>query len=165
MRRYIKIGICIVLALLVIGFIFTNSAQPTAASTKVSLDVTEKIETVVAQSGLQDTQEPTTLKPFYVRKAAHVVEFFALGATLFLTAIILHEKLRLQTIWNILSASLFVAVADESVQILSERGPKVQDVLLDFCSAAAAILLCALVYFGIRAVFRFARRHEKKKRG
>lgn len=165
MRRYIKIGICIVLALLVIGFIFTNSAQPTAKSTKASLNVTEKIETLIEKSGLFDTRETNTVNPRYVRKAAHAVEFFTLGAMLFLMTILVHETLRFQNIWNILSASLFVAVADESVQILSERGPKVQDILLDFCSAAAAILLCALVYYGIRAVFRYARCHEKKKRG
>lgn len=151
------------LVLSTVAIIFANSAQPTAASTKVSINVTEKIETVVEQSGLQDTQEPTTLNPLYVRKVAHVVEFFALGATLFLTAIILHEKLRFQTIWNILSISLLVAVTDESIQILSARGPRVQDVLLDFCGAAAAILLCGLVHYGIRVIFRFVPRRVQKR--
>ena len=162
MRRHIKIGICIVLALLVIGFIFTNSAQPTAKSTKASLNVTARIETLIEKSGLLDTQETNMVNPRYVRKAAHAVEFFTLGAILFLMMILVHEKLRFQNIWNILSISLFVAVTDESVQILSERGPRVQDVLLDFCGAAAAIFLCALVYYGIRAVFRFIRCHERK---
>lgn len=151
------------LVLAVIGFIFTNSAQKTATSTKVSLDVTAKIETAVERSGLQDTTLSQNVSPRYVRKAAHAVEFFALGATLFLTAVILHKRLRFQLVWNILAVSLFVAVADESIQILSERGPRVQDVLLDFCGAVTAILLCALVYYGIRAIFRFAHRCAKKR--
>lgn len=163
MKRYIKVGICVMLALAVIGFIFTNSAQKTAESTKVSLDVTAKIETAVERSGLQDTTLSQNVSPRYVRKAAHAVEFFALGATLFLTAVILHKKLRFQAVWNILAVSLFVAVTDESIQILSERGPRVQDILLDFCGAAAAILLCGLVYYGIRAIFRFAHRRAQKR--
>lgn len=165
MKRCIKLGICTVLTLLMIAFIFWNSAQPTSASIQASVRVTEKVETVAEQSGIHDKVLSQRQATHYIRKAAHAIEFFALGALLFLSATVLHKTPRLQTIWNILSVSLLVAVTDEAIQIWSGRGPKVQDVLLDFCGATAAILLCSLVYYGIRAIFRTFRRRRLRLRG
>lgn len=162
MRQKTAKVFCMALVLLTVAFIFYNSAQPVASSDEASENVAEQIVSVLP-SAQDATQTPRGMRAFVqqVRKAAHAVEFFALGAELSVLFYLLHKKLRVQTLWNTVSSALAIAVADESIQILSGRGPKVQDVLLDFCGALAATALCWLLFGMIYAV----RRRKKQKRG
>ncbi|MGN0571776.1 MAG: VanZ family protein [Candidatus Fimenecus sp.] len=142
MKRKIGVGICLFCILLTVAFIFYNSAQPVSKSQKASATVAETIASISPNGG----ETPDGWRSFadYVRKAAHAVEFFVLGIELSLLFFVLFRKHTVQAIWNVLSLALCTAVIDESIQILSGRGPKVQDVLLDFCGA-----LCAIVTVGI----------------
>lgn len=148
------------LVLLTVAVIFYNSAQPVTSSDETSKNVAEQIVSVLP-SAQDATETPRGMREFVqqVRKAAHAVEFFALGAELSVLFYLFHKRLRLQTLWNTVSAALAIAVADESIQILSGRGPRVQDVLLDFCGALAATALCWLLFGVIYAV-----RHRKERR-
>lgn len=145
MKAFFKQGICFLLIFLTVAFIFYNSAQPVEESKEKSASVAETI----APKPKEEYEKPADWRAFvaHVRKAAHAIEFFVLGlelSALFLA--VLHRHSVLQAIWNVLSAALAVAVADESIQILSGRGPKVQDVLLDFCGAAVAMLVSLLIW-------------------
>lgn len=145
MKGIWKKAVCLLLILLTVGFIFYNSVQPVEESKERSTTVAETI----TPTPKSEFEKPADWYAFvlHVRKAAHAVEFFVLGlefSLLFLWAF--QKKHIIQAAWNILSVSLAVAVADESIQILSGRGPKVQDILLDFCGAAAAVCIALLVY-------------------
>ena len=79
------------------------------------------------------------------RKLAHFSEFFLLGLEsnylYFLINGVKKERLA-----EVISAGLFVAVIDESIQILSKRGPAVVDVLIDYSGyiLATAIFFCVI---------------------
>ena len=79
------------------------------------------------------------------RKLAHFSEFFLLGLEInylyFLINGVKKERLA-----EVISAGLFVAVIDESIQILSKRGPAVVDVLIDYSGyiLATAIFFCVI---------------------
>lgn len=149
MCKYVKQGICLLLIFLTVAFIFYNSAQPVEESKEKSASVAETI----TPKPKDEYEKPADWRAFvaHVRKAAHAIEFFVLGAELSVLLLILLPNRRwVQAIWNTISSALAVAVTDESIQILSGRGPKVQDVLLDFCGAAAAVavvlLFCGVVH-------------------
>lgn len=145
MYKYVKQGVCLFLILLTVAFIFFNSAQPVEASKERSANVAE----FLTPTPKNEYEQPADWREFvaHVRKSAHAIEFFALGvelSVLFFWAF--SPKHMPQAVWNTLSAALTVAVADESIQILSGRGPKVQDVLLDFCGAAVAASVSLLLW-------------------
>lgn len=160
MREHIKRGICLLLILLTAAFIFYNSAQPVEASKEKSASVAETITPKPKEA----YEKPADWRAFVsaVRKGAHAVEFFALGSELSLLFLwAFRPKSVWQAGWNSLSAALAIAVADESIQILSGRGPKVQDVLLDFCGAAAATAVFLLIW----GMVRICRRKGRFKKG
>ena len=87
-----------------------------------------------------------------VRKIAHFVEYFVLGAEL--TYFFNRKKLpqlpsAVSGIILPLGISLTVASIDETIQIFSNRGPMLSDVLLDFCAALTAYIIIRII---LRAV-------------
>lgn len=147
MKHKISIAVCVLLIVVTVGFVFNNSSKPTAESQQASAVVAETIEEVAQKTNSNETQT-TLVSVRYLRKAAHAVEFFALGLELAAFSLLVgRRKYSFQKLWNVVSVSLLVAVADESIQILSGRGPKVQDVLLDFCGAAVGIALVLLLHY------------------
>ena len=147
MKHKFSVAICVILIVLTVGFVFNNSAKPTAESQQASAVVAETIQEV-AQKTTSNEGQTTLVSVRYLRKAAHAVEFFALGLELAAFSIIIgRRKYSFQKFWNVLSMALAVAVADESIQIFSGRGPKVQDVLIDLGGAAVGILLTLLVHY------------------
>ena len=81
---------------------------------------------------------------YFVRKAAHFCEFGLLGCELMLL-LGLGSGVRLQSLSNAAFAALLTAVTDETIQIFSERGSQVQDVVLDFSGALTGILFVSLL--------------------
>lgn len=79
-----------------------------------------------------------TISEHFIRKLAHFSEFALLGAELycwfgrFLMGI---------------THGLFAALADESLQMLSDRSAEVKDVLLDFSGVIFGAALCMLVIY------------------
>ena len=105
-------------------FIWSNSLVGRENSAQMSGDLVAWLE------GLLNTE----ISELFIRKVAHFCEYAVLG---FLYGIKFRQGRRNgQWIYNYGMAGLATAVADESIQILSGRGPMVADVLLDFCSFA-----------------------------
>ena len=78
-----------------------------------------------------------------VRKLAHFCEFFILGIELQLFFSLL--KSRKSAFLLALSHGLFTALADETIQIFSGRGPMIQDVWLDFSGVIVGSLIAVAV--------------------
>lgn len=142
----INIIILTILIIATIAFIWSNSLQSIPESQERSLGMMVKItpvlEVFVGKGNVTD---------HLVRKLAHFIEFGALGCELVLL-LALHCRLRVQTVVNCLFVCLTVAVTDETIQIFSNRGSQVQDVLLDFAGACTGIAFVLAVYWLVRIV-------------
>lgn len=131
-----------ILSLLLICFIFSNSAQPREKSAAQSMSIVSILKPFL------DPHDRIQEGVFhnYIRKAAHFAEFAALGFSLMGLSDCLPWKRKKQRLLMPLLASLFVAVTDEIIQIFSPlRGPGVKDVLLDFCGAAFGVACMAVL--------------------
>lgn len=143
-----------------VAVIWFNSAMPVPVS-KAQSNMTEQlIENVV----------PTEVPIFdyivsHLRKSAHVIEYGLLEVFVFLMFVIFpkHRKktedkknslLSIQKLWNMLTVPLAVAVTDESIQILSGRGPLISDVLIDMLGAVCAMGICFLCWFAAKKIKR-----------
>ena len=137
-----------------LSFIFGNSLLPKGESASVSGGVQGMIEAIVG--------EDSPIAEFfrlYLRKIAHITEFALLAIEVTLLRF-LYDKRSLSFFIHSLSFGLFVAVTDESLQILSDRGPSVSDVLLD----ASGYLVLAFVTEGIImfTLYAMKKRAERK---
>lgn len=127
----------IVLLLLTLCFIWGNSLLGPARSTGMSRAVLRSQRPLLSLFGLNIYDDT------WLRKAAHFGEFGLLGAELMLL-FALNAGRSLQSFCNGAGASLLVAVSDESLQILTGRYARVEDILLDFSGALAGLLLVLL---------------------
>ncbi len=143
MKKTLPRVICIILIFITVIFIFYNSAQPVKKSSETSSNVAQSISPIEKEE--YETPKDWRIFVNLVRKGAHVAEFFVLGTEVSVLVLFLYGKRTIQALLNMSSFCLAVAVADESIQILSKRGPLVQDVLLDFFSAETVILFCFLI--------------------
>ena len=114
-------------------FILSNSMVGKEGSASLSRTVTAWLNGI----GIPVTEH-------FVRKAAHFCEFGLLGCELMLL-FWLRSGVRFQNLCNAAFAALLSAVTDETIQIFSDRGSQVQDVVLDFSGALTGILLVNLI--------------------
>lgn len=140
-KQNIQRLILIILILLTLVFIWGNSMQPIKDSQEKSLSIVKVVkpilEPIVGKGNVTD---------HLVRKLAHFTEFGVLGCELMLLSSI-RKRRGIQSIVNCLFAVLSVAVIDETIQIFSNRGSQVQDVLLDFAGAVTGILFIILIHW------------------
>lgn len=85
------------------------------------------------------------------RKLAHVFEYFSFTIIFNLLAFAL-KKYNVKTIFWSLSVGLFVAVIDESFQILSKRVPCINDVIIDFIGVLIATALFFAFIFLVKKI-------------
>jgi len=90
------------------------------------------------------------------RKIAHVVEYVGVGL-LFNLLILALGKYDIKTSFWSLSIGLFIGVIDESLQILSKRGPEVYDILVDFLG----VLIVTAVFMGVYFIIQKANKKPK----
>ena len=129
------------LVLLTLAFIWGNSLLPRTESQEISRGLLAELCAALEHVGLHlDPQND-----HWLRKLAHFGEFGLLGAEL-CTLLFLNRRARPQGFVNCAFAGLAVAVTDEALQLISNRGSQVQDVLLDFAGFLAGFLLCGLVW-------------------
>ena len=136
------------------AFIFGNSLEPVEKSLESS-------------NGIYDTVKPTLDAVFgegkvtssVFRQSAHFIEFFILGlevAVLYYVAFDLKKER-----WvDLVSAGLFVAVIDESLQMLTDRGPEIPDVLIDYSGYLIAVICIVALTFIIKYIKK--KKNEKK---
>ena len=138
--RLIRGSIFAILSLLLICFIFSNSAQPREESAAQSMSIVRILKPILDPYG----RISEDVFHNYVRKAAHFTEFAALGFSVMGLSDCLPWKRKKQRLAMPLLISLLVAMTDEVIQIFSPlRGPGVKDVLLDFCGAAFGVACMA----------------------
>lgn len=133
-RKRMFIGVLLLLVL-TLGLIWGHSAESWEDSHERSMKIADSISgPVIRLFGLEIESE------YLLRKGAHFAEFALLGCELALL-MLLRQRSSLQDLINCLFCGLLAAVIDESIQILSDRGSSLKDVLLDFSGVIAGSLL------------------------
>ena len=128
------------LVFLTLAFIWGNSLLPRTESQEISRGLLAELCAALEHVGLHiDPQND-----HWLRKLAHFGEFGMLGAELGLL-LCLNRRQSVQGFVNCAFAGLAVAVTDEALQLISNRGSQVQDVLLDFAGFLTGLLLCGLL--------------------
>lgn len=128
------------LVLLTLAFIWGNSLLPRTESQEISRGLLAELCAALEHVGMHlDPQND-----HWLRKLAHFGEFGMLGAELGLL-LCLNRRQSVQGFVNCAFAGLAVAVTDEALQLISNRGSQVQDVLLDFAGFLTGLLLCGLL--------------------
>lgn len=132
--------VLVLLLALTLAFIWGNSLLPWTESQEISRGLLAELCAALETVGLHlDPQND-----HWLRKMAHFGEFAVLGAEL-CALLFLNRRVRLQGFVNCAFAGLAVAVTDEALQLLSNRGSQVQDVLLDFAGFLTGLLLCGMI--------------------
>ena len=132
--------VLVLLLALTLAFIWGNSLLPRTESQEISRGLLAELCAALEHVGLHiDPQND-----HWLRKLAHFGEFGLLGAEL-CTLLFLNRRARPQGFVNCAFAGLAVAVTDEALQLISNRGSQVQDVLLDFAGFLTGLLLCGLL--------------------
>lgn len=150
---YMKLGNVkiwvIVLSLALIGitvFILSNSLLDFEASHSSSGAI---IDTIMPD-GTKDVLIDDKTVEYYVRKAAHFLEYSLLGFAAISLSFVL-TSLTKQNVY--VGFSLFyvlaIAVLDEHIQSLSDRSSSTFDILLDFSGSLFGILLSSVIFFCI----------------
>ncbi len=154
LRFYLKILFATVI-LATLLFIFINSALPPAKSAEQS----SKVENIITSIIPPDT----SLGQFvikYIRKIAHFTEYGMLGIE-FALMIRLLAKRKNKCAALSLAVPLFVGFVDESIQILSKRGPSISDVWIDI---GGYIFFGSIAYFSaclIELVYKKTRQEKQ----
>lgn len=151
-----RIGIIVItiLILLTVCYIFFNSLQTGVDSVERSKGISDTVQSVIDPD---NTIEPTDFHRS-VRKMAHFMEFFGLGAVLYLLTVIVSRKLVGVFTFCPLFLALAIAVTDEYIQSFTERTSSAKDILIDFGGA-----LCGMTLILIGAVIY--KKIEEKSRG
>ena len=137
MRKLTKMqAISLLVSLFIVLFIFVNSSLPADESAETSGGLLGFINGIFAFLGLEFELSHNAL-----RKIAHFVEFFTVGAAFMWTTAAFTKNIGAHII-KPLFASLSVAVIDETIQFFPPgRSSQLSDVILDFAGAFCAIML------------------------
>ena len=157
MRPKFLLVLFTLLTVLATGFIWSNSLKDSKASYVQSDAIMEIVEPILTPVIRQDTEEATEKKlSFVVRKAAHFVEFAALGicAGGFVMSLSAPKKRSFWLFGPVIC--LVVAGCDEYIQSFTDRTSSLKDVALDMCGSITGLLVVAIV------VFLWKRRKELK---
>ena len=141
-KRKIFVLIISVLIALTLAFIWGNSCLPKAQSAESSSEAQGIIQTVLDSVFGEDT---VYVDEFHIRKLAHFAEFFALGAEFALLIIALNKE-NYKSYLTLLPIGLFVGAVDESIQVFSDRGAAVLDVLIDFSGYLTAVAVFVIIF-------------------
>ncbi len=154
--RILRVAVPLLLTLLWLGFIFSNSLKDAAASSEQSGKVHEIVNEVASAVGVE---EPVSEES--VRTLAHLTEFAILGALLCLDVWALglspfYAKHRFDVFWLLtaLPACFLLACIDEALQTFSEgRACDFRDVLTDTEGAALGVVLFLALFLLCRLAF------------
>ena len=133
--------VLILLVALTLSFIWGNSLISRTESQDLSRGLLGQICAALETVGVHIDPE----NDHWLRKLAHFCEFGLLGAEL-CALMLLNRRVCPQSYVNCAFAGLAVAVTDEALQLISNRGSQVQDVLLDFAGFAVGLLLCGTMW-------------------
>ena len=138
-----KRAVLIIISLLWLAFIFSNSLRNASSSAEQSHQVAGAVDKVISifttNGGLN-----TEFLFFIVRKIAHFAEFFILSALISLTFSSFTEKMSAITPLTLILCAM-VCIGDELLQLFAPgRSCSVYDMLLDFSGGVMAFILFAI---------------------
>ncbi len=126
-----KVKIHLISTILIMLFIFLQSAMPAAVSDLESGFIVSRLA--------EWLQADEDLVSFVVRKSAHFTEFLILGVSLFLTVRDLRKRASFWIPWAI---GAVYAVSDEIHQyFVPGRSCEVRDMIIDACGVAAGVAI------------------------
>ena len=142
-KKHLVISVILTLiTLMIIAFIFSNSLTVAEQSDKESGAALINI-----QNFLSFFKIPVKLTDAFVRKAAHFVEFFALGTMLCITIFYYRFNQKHGLAFTPI-IGLSVAITDELLQLKTQgRSASVFDVLLDFSGVLCALLIISFIIY------------------
>lgn len=159
MLRFLLKPLSFLPALCMMYLIFSFSAQTGVQSSHLSLKISAKIVSVanrVLELGLDSAQTAHYVQSihYYVRKLAHVTEYFLLAVSISLPLYVY----RLRGFWLVIAAGIFCvgfACLDEYHQsFVAGRGPSAHDVVIDSIGIFTGIYLTRMLGFiGRRTIF------------
>lgn len=139
-RRKLIIVVFSALVLLISVFIFVNSSMDYEASHSSSGAIADIIRPGESLADREQTE-------FTIRKLAHLVEYFVLGASVTALCISLDRFCGRKFYGCALFYSLLVAVLDEYIQSFTGRGSTVSDILLDLVGITLGFLLTFAAFY------------------
>ena len=158
--RYLLKPLSFLPAIVVMYLIFSLSAQDGASSAELSRRISHKVVVMADETLGQEWSEAqiqyyTERIHYYVRKTAHVTEYFVLAVTVAFPLYVYG----IRGLWLVFFAGIFcVAFAglDEYHQsFVAGRGPSIRDVAIDSIGVLPGILLVRIVGFiGRKTIFR-----------
>lgn len=131
--------IYVIYLILLISFIFFNSALNREASSEQSGRVLRFINSFFESVGI-----PIRVSSLFVRKTAHFIEYFVLGAS-FKYFFALFRNISIKNAVYSSYCSTLVAMADETIQYFSGRGSMLLDVWLDSFAAFISVIIFYLI--------------------
>ena len=136
----------LVFAILTTAFIFSNSLQVAEVSSGQSGTI---VKAIVQAAKSIKMNLPEEMLVTFVRKCAHITEFFLLG--LFWSGVfITNGAIFLNRLIYVLFIGLFTACCDEFIQFFVDgRGSLVSDVFIDFSGIVLAVLAGLLIEYSI----------------
>ena len=147
MRAKVGFLVFALLSVLLTGFIFSNSLKPAGESHAQSGRVMDLVRPILVPAIIhEETEEETEQKlSFVVRKAAHFIEFGALGVCVggaFASLSIIRKKKHF-----IVPGAICIAIAccDEIIQSFTGRTNSLKDVALDSCGSICGLIFVACV--------------------
>ena len=146
-----RLTVFLVLAVIVTGFIFYNSLQNSEKSNKASGVIEEVVEPIVDKVAGENVVDVH----YFVRKSAHLIEFFALGLVVMGAVVTVGWKFAGYGLFYVLA----VAVTDEYIQSFSDRTSSVKDILIDFTGSVMGFAVCSLTVL----VFLLLKNNVKRK--
>lgn len=148
-KIYVYRVVVIVLTVLLMGVIFSLSADSAEASDAKSEVISDSvISRILSSFSLDDRQieKVTTVTVLIVRKTAHFCEYAALGGSLCLCCQSFYKRNRFSFAVSQIVGSLY-AVSDELHQyFVPGRSCQISDMLLDSFGVAAGIMAVLLVF-------------------
>jgi len=133
-------------------FIFSNSMLSGEDSNQKSGVIVEIIRPIIDPDGHMATYEIQ----YIVRKTAHFMEFFILGASLTVISFLFGKKVFSPWLFMPMFFTLAAAVADEFVQSFTGRTSLVSDIVIDFSGGMSGIVLTIIIY----AIFLAIKKHK-----
>ncbi len=162
-----RIVLCLLLGVMILGnmaMIFGFSSEDREASGDRSHGITETVVQIIIKDfeSLTPEEQEQKIQEFHVpiRKIAHFCEFGLLGllTAAFMTTLGKGKK----WLWWVIPTAfcLSYAITDEVHQMFTERGPAVEDVLLDFSGSLAGICVLHLMVMLVCHI-RYKRKAER----
>lgn len=140
--RYLSLALFIAATV----FIFTNSAQTADVSSGQSRPFVMFIKGIIAK--IMGVEADDFAVTYFVRKAAHIVEFFIQSA--FLATFFVFSSKRFFGVY-VLFSGLLTSCVDEYIQTFSDgRAGMISDVFVDFCGVIIAFLCYAIVFIWLK---------------